>query len=323
MAVEGEDIAVAAAVIHSAVSLRRLAELRSHYAGCDAMSLLRGLHDDRELASRIAVVSAFGAESAVLLDMVASIDPAWPVLFLDTGKHFPPDVDHLIAHVKLTNVRSLQPAPGALQAQDFTGELWRQSPDACCRLRKTEPLSEALGMFAAWVTGRKRFHGAERARLEVFELERGTSRSKFSLARWSGQDVANYLRTRKLPMHPLVAAGFRSIGCAPCTLPIGHDKSPRCGRWRGRGKTECGNPSWDRIVAHGLERAGSRRNARSKPIGTVTRRRPRHPVASVPVQRSEQWPLVSSAPRQLQRSSIIGEGRLGAQLPSNVSLGRL
>lgn len=244
MAVEGEDIADTAAVIHSEVSLRRLAELRSDYACCDAMSLLRGLHDDRELAGRIAVVSAFGAESAVLLDMVASIDPAWPVLFLDTGKHFPQTLayrDHLIAHVKLTNVRSLQPAPGALQAQDFTGELWRQSPDACCRLRKTEPLSEALGMFAAWVTGRKRFHGAERARLEVFELERGTSRLKVNpLARWSGQDVANYLRARKLPMHPLVAAGFRSIGCAPCTLPVGHDESPRCGRWRGRGKTECG-----------------------------------------------------------------------------------
>jgi phosphoadenosine phosphosulfate reductase len=153
VAVEGDAIAVAARGCLHTVSARRFAELRSAYSECDDLSLLRGLRDEPELAGRMAVVSAFGAESVVLLDLVASIDRAWPVLFLDTGKHFPERLAYrgrLVALLRLTDVRTLRPTPASLEAQDPDGELWRRSPDACCRLRKIGPLSAALEPFVAW-----------------------------------------------------------------------------------------------------------------------------------------------------------------------------
>ncbi len=205
-------------------------------------ALLRSLIHTR-FAGRIALVSSFGAESAVLLHMVAGIEPALPVIFLDTGKLFPETLayrDALVARLGLDDVRAARPDGAALAAADPTGRLWRSDPDHCCALRKVAPLARALAPFDAWISGRKRFQGGSRDGLAAVEF--GTDwRIKINpLADWSATDVAAYLARHELPLHPLVASGYRSIGCAPCTRPVRADEAPRAGRWDGLDKTECG-----------------------------------------------------------------------------------
>jgi phosphoadenosine phosphosulfate reductase len=191
---------------------------------------------------RIAVVSSFGAESAVLLHLVAAIDPATPVLFIDTGRHFAETLDYrdqLIAHLGLEGVRSLGPSPEDVAAfdADHSRALW--DPDGCCAFRKVRPLERALLDFDAWITGRKRFQVATRLDLPVFEFD-GVHVKVNPLASWSAADIASYVDTHRLPAHPLVARGYRSIGCAPCTSVVQSGEDGRAGRWRGFEKTECG-----------------------------------------------------------------------------------
>jgi phosphoadenosine phosphosulfate reductase len=196
------------------------------------------------LAGRIAMVSSFGAESAVLLDMVASIDRRTPVVFLETGKLFPETLaykDKLVAWLGLEDVRSIQPDPGELARLDAGGDLWRRAPDRCCHVRKAEPLDQALSGFVGWITGRKRFHGGARAALPTVDGDPVTGQLKLNpLAAWSLEDVRRYRRARRLPLHPLVARGYPSIGCRPCTRPAMAGEPVRAGRWSGLDKTECG-----------------------------------------------------------------------------------
>jgi phosphoadenosine phosphosulfate reductase len=191
---------------------------------------------------RIALVSSFGAEAAVLLHMVAQIDPATPVLFLDTGKLFDETLayrDALAARFGLTDLRSLRPDPAALAAQDDGGTLWFRDADACCRVRKVEPLERGLAGFAASINGRKRFQAATRGGIPLAEAD--GARLKFNpLAAWAPQQIEAYFRAHDLPRHPLVAQGYASIGCAPCTQPVAEGEDTRAGRWRGQDKTECG-----------------------------------------------------------------------------------
>lgn len=193
-------------------------------------------------AGRIAVSSSFGADSALLLALVAEIDPATPVLFLETGKHFPETVAYrhgLAAHLGLSDVRDVRPSDASLAAADPAGELWLYDADACCGLRKVAPLARALAPFAAWVTGRRRGQAATRQALPFVEQVDG--RVKINpLADWSAAEVAAELARRGLPRHPLAARGYPSIGCATCTRAVREGEDPRAGRWAGRGKTECG-----------------------------------------------------------------------------------
>jgi len=193
-------------------------------------------------AGRIALVSSFGAEAAVLLHLAASIDPTIPVIFLDTGKLFGETLRYretLIRHLGLSDVRSIAPDAGRVTAEDPTGTLWRDNPDRCCALRKVEPLARGLHGFDAWINGRKRSHGALRAALPF--VEQDGSRVKLNpLAAWSAADVAAYFAAHGLPRHPLEADGYTSIGCLPCTDRAVPGEDVRAGRWRGREKTECG-----------------------------------------------------------------------------------
>lgn len=192
----------------------------------------------------VALVSSFGAESAVLLHMAAQIDRGVPVIFLDTGLLFRETLDYqlaLAAHLRLTDVRRIEPDRVELFRHDPEGDLHRSDPDACCALRKARPLARALAGFAGWITGRKRFQGGARARLPMFEVEPGTGRTKINpLVGWTAADLRAYVDRHALPPHPLVARGFLSLGCAPCTSPVAAGEAPRAGRWRGRDKTECG-----------------------------------------------------------------------------------
>lgn len=191
---------------------------------------------------RIAAVSSFGTESAVLLHMIAEVDKATPVLFLDTGHLFPETLayrDTLIARLGLTDVRTFSPDPAALAARDPEAGLWSDDPDACCAVRKVEPLARALAPFAAWINGRKRYQASTRTALNVVEAD--GPRVKFNpLASFGRPEIEAYMAAWNLPHHPLEQFGFLSIGCMPCTSRVKPGEDPRAGRWRGKAKTECG-----------------------------------------------------------------------------------
>jgi phosphoadenosine phosphosulfate reductase len=190
----------------------------------------------------LALVSSFGTESAALLKVMADVDPAIPVIFLDTGWLFEETLayrDTLIATLGLRDVRSIKPLDETLSREDPDRELWFSDPDACCRIRKVEPLKRALAPFRAWINGRKRFQGGLRADIAVVEDD--GSRLKFNpFANVSREAIEAIYSLAKLPPHPLAASGYLSVGCMPCTSRTSPDEDARAGRWRGRAKTECG-----------------------------------------------------------------------------------
>jgi phosphoadenosine phosphosulfate reductase len=191
---------------------------------------------------KLALVSSFGAESAVLLHLVAQLKPDIPVLFLDTGMLFGQTLDYrksLARQFGLTDVRDLRPHYADLAAVDPDAKLHQTDTDACCNVRKVVPLDRALQDFDAWITGRKRFHGGDRLTMRV--VEEGEGKVKFNpLANWGKAELDAYAAEHNLPAHPLVAAGFPSIGCWPCTQPADEGENTRAGRWKGLDKTECG-----------------------------------------------------------------------------------
>jgi phosphoadenosine phosphosulfate reductase len=215
--------------------------LISHYSGFDGVDILEPLLE-RHLAGRVALVSSFGAESAVLLHMVAQVDRNVPVIFLDTGKLFWETKAYrsiLVDHLGLTDIRIVQPEANDLAQEDSNGDLHKTNPDLCCHIRKTVPLEKALTGFLGWISGRKRFHGGSRASIPTLEVAEGRLKIE-PLARFTPQDIENYMEHYKLPTHPLVGQGYRSIGCAPCTVKGGTQDNPRAGRWIGLSKSECG-----------------------------------------------------------------------------------
>ncbi len=195
----------------------------------------------RAFPGRIALVSSFGAEAALLLAMLADIDRHVPIIFLDTGKHFPATLryrDELIRRFGFTDVRNIEPDQAGLKLADPEGELWRSDPDQCCHFRKVLPLERALAPFQAWITGRKRFQ-AGRAELPTVEYA-GDQVKVNPLANWTPDQVETAFRMRGLPEHPLVSDGYPSIGCATCTQRAAGGRGSRGGRWTGMDKTECG-----------------------------------------------------------------------------------
>jgi len=208
----------------------------------DAVGVLRHAVTD-VLKDDIAIVSSFGADSAVLLHLVSLVDSTLPVYFLETGKHFPETlqyVETLKTHLGLSNVRWLRPDPKDIARFDPHGDLWETDPDSCCHIRKTEPLDAEIAQFAGWVTGRKRYQTAERGVLPHFELTSDDRIKVNPLAYFGDADVNTYKKEHGLPEHPLFAKGYKSIGCAPCTTIVAEGEDPRAGRWRGLNKKECG-----------------------------------------------------------------------------------
>ena len=222
--------------------LGRAERLNARYADADAETLLRAMIED-EFPGRIALVSSFGAEAAVLLHMVAQIAPAMPVIFLNTGKLFGETLryrDELARLCGLTDVRNIQPDLRQVEAVDPDGVLWYGNPDMCCFVRKVEPLRRALAGFDASITGRKRFQGGARAGLAPIEAD-DDGRIKINpLAGWDKASIEAYFERHDLPRHPLEADGFLSIGCMPCTDRVKPGENARAGRWRHSDKTECG-----------------------------------------------------------------------------------
>jgi phosphoadenosine phosphosulfate reductase len=219
--------------------------LNNLFRGSDTAALLRAVLRDR-IAGEVAVVSSFGAESAVLLSLIADVDRATPVIFLETHKHFAETLafrDAVVARLGLTDLVVVEPDPALIAARDDKGLRWSWDPDGCCEIRKVEPLARAVAPFDATITGRKGFQSATRAGLPRLEIDRSDAQGRLKinpLADWSRERVEAYATERDLPTHPLVAEGFPSIGCSPCTSRVAPGEDPRSGRWKGWDKTECG-----------------------------------------------------------------------------------
>jgi phosphoadenosine phosphosulfate reductase len=217
------------------------ATLEAAHGALQAAEALR-LAVETLFPGEIALVSSFGAESAVLLHMAAEIDRALPVVFVDTLRLFPETLayrDRLVADLRLTDVRIVGPDPVVMEAADPYHALFSIDPDRCCHLRKVEPLEKALAPFTAWINGRKRYQAATRKALPVFDAD-ATHIKVTPLASWGPAEISAYLRSHDLPPHPLVARDYRSIGCMPCTTQVAPGEDARAGRWRGQGKVECG-----------------------------------------------------------------------------------
>lgn len=231
----------------SGVSLSRL---QMFYGDMDAPLLLRAMIKD-EFPGKIALISSFGADAALMLALVAEVDRATPVLFLETQKHFPETLDYaraLSGALGLTRVHWLKPDAAMLARLDAEGDLWNTQPNRCCWLRKVEPLNRAvdeLGL-AALITGRKRYQTAERAEMRSIERDdKGIFRIN-PIAEWSRERQKEEAAKRRLMPHPLVAGGYPSIGCFPCTRPVAEGQDERAGRWahtigiENEKKAECG-----------------------------------------------------------------------------------
>jgi len=223
---------------HDALRLNRM------FRGSTTRDMLESVIRDN-LAGDLAIVSSFGAESAVLLHLIASVDPSVPVLFLDTGKHFAETLayrDRLVQLLGL-NLEVLMPDPADLAARDETGLRWSYDPDGCCEIRKVRPLEKALANYDASFTVRKAFQAATRANLPRFEVDTSDAAGRLKinpLIDWDAGQIEGYFIQHDLPRHPLIAAGYPSIGCSPCTTQVAPGEDPRSGRWKGWDKTECG-----------------------------------------------------------------------------------
>ena len=218
--------------------------LNRMFRGSETEEWLRAVIE-ANLVGDIALVSSFGAESAALLHLVSQIDSSVPVLFLDTGKHFPETLayrDELTERLGLNRV-DLYPELDALSARDETGLRWSYDPDGCCELRKVRPLEKALARYDASLTGRKAFQSSTRANLPRFEVDTSDAQGRLKvnpLIDWKAEDISAYMSVHELPRHPLVERGFPSIGCSPCTRAVAPGEDPRAGRWSGWDKVECG-----------------------------------------------------------------------------------
>jgi phosphoadenosine phosphosulfate reductase len=196
-------------------------------------------------AQQPCITSSFQAEDVVVLHMVRAILPRIPVLFLETGYHFPETLayrDHMAAEWELNLVNVLPEHTVAEQESEF-GILYQSAPDRCCGLRKVGPLFQSLAPYDMWVTGLRREQSKSRANLqaeESFTLPTGQVLAKLSpLAEWSTRDVWQYAESHGIPLLPLYEKGYTSIGCAPCTSLPFDPNDPRSGRWSGQ-KLECG-----------------------------------------------------------------------------------
>jgi phosphoadenosine phosphosulfate reductase len=215
--------------------------LNARFQGVDTLAMLRTLFAE-DMLGRVAVVSSFGTESAVLLHLVATADPTIPVVFVDTLKMFPETLayrDTLIDALGIQNGWTVEPDPAAIAARDDKGLRWSYDPDGCCEIRKVEPLARAKNGLDSWISGRKAFQSQTRQNIARFEVEDG--RLKINpLGDWVKADLEAYFERHALPRHPLEADGYPSIGCQPCTSKVLPGEDPRAGRWRGWDKVECG-----------------------------------------------------------------------------------
>ncbi|MFS4436698.1 phosphoadenylyl-sulfate reductase [Paracoccaceae bacterium GXU_MW_L88] len=191
----------------------------------------------------IAVVSSFGAESVAMLHLISEVAPDAPILFIDTFMLFEETLQYQVDVAKelgLTNIQVVRATDEMIKKVDPFGRLHMADPDACCNLRKTVPLDIALESYDGWINGRRRGQTQARSELPPVETDEHGRTKINPMFGWLREDVLDHITRYKLPRHPLVAQGYPSIGCAPCTSKVAPGEDPRSGRWRGQNKEECG-----------------------------------------------------------------------------------
>ncbi|MFK7697330.1 phosphoadenylyl-sulfate reductase [Paenibacillus sp. HJGM_3] len=192
----------------------------------------------------ITFASSFGAEDVVLIDMLHKTRPGTDIFYLDTNLHFKETYetrDRLAQHYNLTFIQVLPKLTVEEQGALHGEELWKSNPNACCNIRKVEPLTEILGKYDAWITGIRRDQAPTRANAKKVEYDTKFGLVKFNpLASWTSEDVWNYIRQHNVIYNPLHDNYYPSIGCEMCTRQVLPGEDPRAGRWSGNEKTECG-----------------------------------------------------------------------------------
>jgi phosphoadenosine phosphosulfate reductase len=220
---------------------RAISKLNDRYEALSALEIIEDVAFSEDFG-RLAVVSSFGAESAVLLHLTARVRPDMPVLMIDTGKlfgetlHYRTQLQHLLG---LEDIRVVAPRRAELEEHDPLGTMSATDPDQCCAIRKTSVLKRALSNFDSWLNGRKRYQSDTRSLMSIVEAD-GPRLKVNPLANWTMEDIRNYMIEHELPHHPLIEKGYGSIGCRPCTSKVREGADPRSGRWQGLDKTECG-----------------------------------------------------------------------------------
>ncbi|MGP0587647.1 phosphoadenylyl-sulfate reductase [Paenibacillus timonensis] len=197
-----------------------------------------------ETFPNITFACSFGAEDVVLVDMLQQISPSTDIFYLDTDFHFKETYetrDAIAAKYGLEFVRVSPKLTPEEQAAQYGEELWKSDPNACCNVRKVEPLTRVLGRYEAWITGIRRDQAPTRANAKKIEYDAKFGLIKFNpIAHWTSDDVWNYIREHELIYNPLHDRNYPSIGCEYCTRQVMPGEDPRAGRWSGTDKTECG-----------------------------------------------------------------------------------
>ena len=241
----------------SRLELTRLSSVAEKLSGewqhLSAQEVLSEILTGNAFIKNPALVSSFGADSAVLLHMASTLDANAQIVFLDTGFHFSETLsyrDRLTKAFGLTNVRTASVDPIAVKRLDAQRRLHLSAPDSCCQLRKVSVLDRHLRMNDAWISGQRRCQASTRSSVSVVEVDEARGKLKFNpLANWSDSDMATYRARYLLPEHPLTAKGYLSIGCSPCTSAVTAGEDARAGRWRGQSKLECGLHNRSNIIA--------------------------------------------------------------------------
>jgi phosphoadenosine phosphosulfate reductase len=222
----------------------RIAEEMNHFLEqIDTLEMIRWAYD--QYGDELVYSCSFGAESMVLIDLISRVRPDASIVFLDTGLHFPETLQ-LIKDVQerypQLQINKIEPdLTLEQQEREYGAELWKKTPDQCCRLRKVEPLRQALTGVTAWISGLRRDQSPTRAHVQFINKDDKFKSIKVCpLIHWKWEDVWNYIKAYQLPYNPLHDQGYPSIGCAVCTSPVSGDGDSRAGRWAGFTKTECG-----------------------------------------------------------------------------------
>ena len=194
-------------------------------------------------AAHIAMSSSFQTQSMPLLHMASRLQPDLPIFFIDTGYHLWETLmfREKIAHEWGLNIIDLyRDSRWDIFMRQNTRRLPVEDPNLCCFLHKVQPMQNALKGYKAWISGIRRDQTSVRATAKFLELQADGLLKINPLLNWTKADVNRYIKENALPQHPLYEKGYRSVGCAPCTIAIGVNDDERAGRWVGRGKTECG-----------------------------------------------------------------------------------
>ncbi|OIJ12538.1 phosphoadenosine phosphosulfate reductase [Anaerobacillus alkalilacustris] len=220
-----------------------LKNINEQLAKKDAIDILKWAYS--HFGEDIVYACSFGAEGIVLIDLISKVNKNATIVFLDTELHFEETyalIEKVKAKYPTLNIELKKPElTVAEQNEQYGNELWKSSPDQCCKIRKLKPLEEELSKYQAWISGLRREQSETRAHVQFVNRDnRFQSIKVCPLIHWSWDEIWMYIKLHQLPYNELHDQNYPSIGCANCTLPVADGRDTRAGRWANSGKVECG-----------------------------------------------------------------------------------